>query len=67
MFYFTCSPEHKTFLFFTGLNNKDKRTFGMASLPKTVDQHLINSYNTFKQIISCTPVNEFYLTAVLSK
>jgi hypothetical protein len=22
--YFTCSPEHKAFLFFTGLNNKDK-------------------------------------------
>jgi hypothetical protein len=31
MFYFTCSPEHKTFLFFTGLNNKDKYIFGMPS------------------------------------
>jgi hypothetical protein len=37
MFYFTCSLEHKTFHFFTGLNNKDKYTFGMASLQKTVD------------------------------
>ena len=64
MFYFTCSPEHKTFLFFTRLNNKDKYTFGMASLQKTVGQHLINTY---KQIIACTPVNNFDLTAVLSK
>jgi hypothetical protein len=24
MFYFLCPPEHKTFIFFTGLNNEDK-------------------------------------------
>ena len=28
------SPEHKTFLFFTGLNNEDTNIFGMASLQK---------------------------------
>ena len=32
-----------------------------------IGQHLINSYNIFKQIISCTPVNNFDLTVVLSK
>jgi len=33
-FYFTCSPEHKIFLFFTGLNNEDINIFRMASLQK---------------------------------
>jgi hypothetical protein len=28
------SPEHKMFLFFTGLNNKDINIFQMASLQK---------------------------------
>ena len=28
MFYFTSSPENKTFLFFTGLINKDRRLLG---------------------------------------
>jgi hypothetical protein len=29
MFYFTCSPEHKLFLFFTGVNNEDTNIVGM--------------------------------------
>ena len=45
MFYFTCAPEHKTFLFFTGLNNKDKYTFGMASLQKQSSQKVKGYYN----------------------
>ena len=36
MFYFTCSPEHKTFHFFTGLNNKDKILLGWRAY-KTVE------------------------------
>jgi hypothetical protein len=34
----------KTFLFFTGLNNKDKYTFGMASLQKQSSQKVKGYY-----------------------
>jgi hypothetical protein len=48
MFYFTCTSEHKTFLFFTGLNNKDKYIFGMASLQK----QSANIYTVVKELRS---------------
>ena len=43
MFYFTCSPEHKTFPSFIGLNYQHRNTFWIANL-KPVDQHLTNKY-----------------------
>jgi hypothetical protein len=44
MFYFTCSPEHTTFLFFTGLSNKDKYTLSMVSLLKQSSQKVKGYY-----------------------
>jgi hypothetical protein len=34
MFYFPCSPEHKIFLLFTGLNNEDTNIFWDGELTK---------------------------------
>ena len=58
-FYFTSSPEHKIFLFFTGLNNGDINIFRMASLQNTLNNHRLKN-----NLLSCKSVNN--LDSVLS-
>ena len=69
MFYFTCSPEHTTFLFFTGLSNKDKYTLSMVSLLKQSSQKVKGYYtprffatDSLAVKLSCT-----YLSLVFSE
>ena len=61
MFYCTCSPEQKIFLFFTGVNNEETNKFGMASLQNILPTLTYN----IKEIIYF-PVNNLDLTAGLS-